>query len=363
MFWQLGWLAVLLQPFVPTWTVEPAPEWERLFRPTQGWLGSDCAYSVPLGGERLLWLFDDTFVGRLQDGKRRDATMVRNSVAVQVGKTPATAQVRFVVRQAPSGQPADFLAPPDGIGWCWFGHGAVVDNRLWLFVWQFEPAKTPPPFNFRLRACWLAEVPNYADEPEKWRFTFHPVPFFVNDAERTVCFGNAVLQHGDWVFIYGVTEDKRTVPLRRGVVIARAPARELERFEGWRFWSNGEWTTDWRTASVSGNDIGFEFTVSFVPSVKRFALVYSPADLTPVVRLRWAPTPVGEWSTPVDIYRCPPVQWHSSVFCYAAKAHPALSGDNELLITYASNASDFRQLLEDGRLYFPHFIRIRFNGQ
>ncbi len=345
---------------MPLVAVNPAPEWEDLFRPTQGWLGSDCAYSISLGGERLLWLYDDTFVGRLENGRRRDVVMVRNTIAIQKGLHPSKAKVRFVVRRDKDGRPVDLIVPPDGVGWFWFGHGILVGERLWIFLWQFEPTNDPSPFNFRLRNSWLAEVPNYADEPEDWQWEFHRLPFFEYTQQQTRCFGNAVVRQGEEVFIYGVVEDRQTVPLKRGLLVAKAPAGRLEDFSAWRFFADGQWTTNWRSASAVGGDIGFEFTVSFVPALRQFVLVYSPADLSPVVRLRWAPAPFGPWSEPQTVYRCPQVEWHPSIFCYAAKAHPDLSGGDELVVSYASNSSEFWRLLEDSRLYFPHFIRLRF---
>ena len=51
------------------------------FAYTQGWLGADDAYSIPLGPDRSLWLFGDTFVGTPATKLRSDAkTMVRNSI-------------------------------------------------------------------------------------------------------------------------------------------------------------------------------------------------------------------------------------------------------------------------------------------
>jgi len=360
MLWQIWWLAALMQASVPKLTAEPAVEWERLFSPTQGWLGSDCAYSVSLGDDRILWLYDDTFIGRIQEGKRIGVAMVRNSIAIQKEQRPETAQVRFVWGRVGEKQPSDFVKPPDGVGWFWFGHGLVDRSKLLLFLWQFEPSDAPSPFNFRLRASWLATVENYTDESEDWRFKFVRLPFFLQTKDQTVCFGNAVVSDGEWVFVYGIKEDKRRFPLKRGLTIARVPTGRLDDFGAWRFYTKGSWDTDWQNAEDFGSDLGFEFTVGFVPSLNKFALVYSPADLSPVVKVRLSPTPFGRWSEPFVAYECPQWKWHPSVFCYAAKAHPSLSAPNELLVTYASNSSDFRLLLEDARFYFPHFVRLRF---
>ena len=64
---------------------EPDAKLNAAFRPTDGWVGGDGAFSVPLSDKRVLWLFSDTWVGSVRDGKRKAARMVNNSVGVQEG--------------------------------------------------------------------------------------------------------------------------------------------------------------------------------------------------------------------------------------------------------------------------------------
>src|SRR5258707_8214205 len=60
-------------------TVRPLPE----FGYTEGWLGADDAYSIPLTSTESLWLFGDTFVGTGETKLRNQAkTMVHNSVGI-----------------------------------------------------------------------------------------------------------------------------------------------------------------------------------------------------------------------------------------------------------------------------------------
>src|SRR5438105_2357005 len=49
---------------------KPAPELNALFEHTDGWTGADGAYSVALSPRRILWLYSDTWVGQVRDGKR-----------------------------------------------------------------------------------------------------------------------------------------------------------------------------------------------------------------------------------------------------------------------------------------------------
>ena len=65
---------------------EPLPAWDAKFRRTDGWIGGDGAYSVPISPTRNLWLFSDTWIGKVRNGKRTDLAMVNNTVGVQDGR-------------------------------------------------------------------------------------------------------------------------------------------------------------------------------------------------------------------------------------------------------------------------------------
>lgn len=80
---------------------EPFPQYNQLFRPTNGWVGGDGAYAVTLTNDVTVWLYSDTWIGEVRGGKRRNVTMVNNSVAVQRGFDPANAKVEFFYSTSP----------------------------------------------------------------------------------------------------------------------------------------------------------------------------------------------------------------------------------------------------------------------
>src|SRR3954468_10697696 len=71
------------------------PEADRLFHQDPRWLGADAAYSIDLGAERSLWLFGDTFVATSAAVQRTESAMPRNTIAIEEGRNPATAAMRF----------------------------------------------------------------------------------------------------------------------------------------------------------------------------------------------------------------------------------------------------------------------------
>ena len=78
--WLIVWFALIspalgAEPPVVK-SAAPAPELDALFQRADGWIGADGAYSVALSPQRTLWLFSDTWVGKVRDGRRTDATIV-----------------------------------------------------------------------------------------------------------------------------------------------------------------------------------------------------------------------------------------------------------------------------------------------
>jgi hypothetical protein len=102
-----------------------------------------------------------------------------------------------------------------------------------------------------------------------------------------------------------------------------------------------------------------EFSVSYVPRLQRYALVYTENGFSRNFFLRLAPKPWGPWGDPILIFQCPEMERNPDIFCYAAKAHPELSREpDELIVTYIAGAVDIQKLIDDATLYRPRFLRV-----
>ncbi len=354
-------LAVVLAtpPELPTVVdAKPLPELDAKFRRADGWVGGDGAFSVALSDERTLWLFSDTWVGTVRDGKRKDVKMVNNTVGIQDGNG-ADAKLTFAVA-ADGGKPRAIFTPPDGKGWFWQFAGHHADGKLHVFLPRQEKTKDPGAFGFRGIDVWLATVENPIDDPTKWRPKYAKMPFADLTGERKRSFGSAVLTDGDRTYIYGYEEKPgKPFPSRR-LVVARSPTKSLADFDSWRFLAaNGEWKADAKDAVPQCESLGTEFSVSYLPRLKRYALVCTENGLSDRIVGRFAVSPAGPWGEPVLLYKCPEMKQKKGVFTYAAKAHPHLAGNgNELVISYVVNSFELAPVIEDADLYWPRFVRV-----
>ena len=102
-----------------------------------------------------------------------------------------------------------------------------------------------------------------------------------------------------------------------------------------------------------------EYSVTYLPALNQFAAVYSQDGLSKRIMLRLSPNPQGPWGEPIPIFECPEAEWDESIFCYAAKAHSALSGrPDQLIVTYVANSVEFDRIVNDTRLYRPRFLKL-----
>ena len=338
---------------------EPDAKLNAKFRRTDGWVGGDGAFSVALSEKRALWLFSDSWVGTVRDGKRKDVSMVNNAVGVQEGRG-ADAKLTFFVQKGDDGKHKAIFAPPDGKGWFWlFAGHSESGGRLHVFLPRFEKSGTGGAFGFKAIDMWLGTVSNPDAEPTKWKTEYKKAPFASFDDKRKYSFGSAVLTDGDHAYVYGYEERPTRFGPMRDLLVARVAKDKLADFDAWRFYADGEWKKDVKDATPQAGGLGAEFSVSYIPNLKRYALVYTERGLSDRIVANFAISPEGPWSKPVLLYTCPEMKADKKVFTYAGKAHAHLAGEKELVISYATNAYELGPVINNAELYWPTFVRVQ----
>jgi hypothetical protein len=355
--WVIGWVGLVFlllgsgRPVVKS--AAPAPELDALFDRTDEWIGGDGAYSVALSPKRTLWLFSDTWVGKIHDGRRTDATIVNNSVGVQDG---VGGHLTYTIARDRDGKPAALIVPSDGRGWFWLQAGVADGGKLSLFLNQVEKTDTKSVFGFRSVGLWLGTVANPERPPELWRVEQVKMPNAVFSKDRILAWGAAVLRVGDDLYVYGIDEQRGQGLPNRQMVVARMPARSVNVFTAWRYFHDGSWGEDFRNVSPLADGIASEYSVT--PCGNRYVAVYTERGLSPRIMGRIADRPWGPWSEPTVLYECPEMNRDKKLFCYGAKTHPSLSSDHDLVVSYFVNSFDFWQVAREAKLYWPRFVRV-----
>ena len=342
-----------------TWSAESLPANDQLFQRTNGWTGADGDFTVVLTNGLTLWLYSDTFVGTIADGHRHPETMVNNSAAWQHGVNPTNTSVEFFYRRAADGRPQALITPADGQGWFWIFGSTMANGKLYLFLPQIEHTPGNSVFSFRRTAEWLGEVENPLASPTEWQVTQTKIPFEQSKTNDDRCFGSALLVTNGFIYIYGTHGDRHGLKM----ILARAPEASLADFSSWQFRTRHAWSTNAADAADLCDHMASECSVSWLPAMGKYVFIGTKDGLSDKILLRTALDPWGPWSDAQVVYHCPDVKYDKGVFCYAAKAHPMLAiRPDELILTYAANSFKLSGTINDPRLYWPRFVRLRFQS-
>jgi len=330
------------------WRGKEWPKADRLFRSDPRWLGADAAFTVPIGDDRILWLFGDTFVG---DGEqtRPEARFLRTSIGIQRGLDPESATISFHWR-TDNGEPSSYF-PASPESWLWPLHGIHRNGALTIFFSRLMPTNTG--LRFAGYGSTALRCDSTTTDPESWWFRTLGAPRAPSGL-KNLLYGVAVLDSDTHVLAYCVDEESDLAYLLRWSAFDfdYGDLASPEWWNGTRFVPARELHAV--PAPVFG-DAATEFSVHRLPD-GRYLQVQTLGFGATDIGVRYAPQPEGPWSDPQPVFR-PAESRIKDVFVYAAKAHPELTGA-PILVTYAANYFDPAKLLESKTLYYPRFVRL-----
>lgn len=248
-----------------------------------------------------------------------------------------------------SGQ-AHAWIPGDGDVWRWPSHGILHAGALTLFTWRMARSDDDA-FGFRAVGWDVFRV--RAPDGPIGAWTLELLPGFATPIPAIM--GVAVLEFEGWIHAYAVQE-----PGSHDVYLLRWSCDDFASGQ----LSAPEWYTDGAWIAHAALDREptavilrghTEFSVHRSAD-GRFGYVQSEGFGASTVVARTADRPEGPWSPPVELFR-PEESDRPGVLVYAAKAHPELEGA-PLVVTYATNTTDFGALVRDESLYYPRFLRL-----
>ena len=365
---------------------KPAPEWDAIFARKKGWTGADGCYSVELGAGRTLWLYSDTWVGTVAEGKHaKGSRLVNNSIGLQPagknGKPPKHDSLEFYWgKPGKDGKPRAWIEPdlpPNdsqaaGKSWYWLLDGCMIsspggEKKLLVFLMHMGRKKEGGDgvFNFRMLGGALAVISNPLDDPSQWKISQAANPHSRRSGTDDISWATALYHSGregpgepGTLYIYGIRDVKG---LNKQVVLARAPAARADDFSTWRFFNGKGWSGKSSDAVKITDEAVNEHTVERISFAGKnhLVLVESQPVFGRHVLVRTAANPEGPWSGLKKVFLVRNLEnGKHKRFTYAGKGHAHLSAPGELLISYVINSHNFWDMVGDTSIYRPRFIRV-----
>lgn len=355
-------------------SVEADPVFENLL-PLQekGWLGSDVIHSCPLGDDRILWLFGDTFYGDFKDGARvAGASMIQNSIAIQDIREGLPGEVRYY-QGGTADKPADFfphslIEKKEGKdydrGFFWPTWAFCYRGELYVFAYDLRwRGKT----TLAIHGTML-RIDNPLACPTQWNVVDTiPIETTVKNSHM---FHTAFVIEEPYIYVFGYDRKPGEGRDKLHGLLARihgddlAAGRINEKMEYWVDNGNGPcWGGQPENLASVYSPGSTENGIQYIEEWGLYVMVSSTHGRELVVMT--AEKLTGPWSEPAPFYMPPHyAEVPINIMWYAARPHPELSPrTGELVVSYATNSCDGIEPLfgtkAGAEIYRPRFLRVR----
>lgn len=364
---------------VPHFTVEEATDWTNLFYREKGWFGGDGIFFIPMDGKRnqnhstsvdQLVLFSDSMIGDAILGRTQgNNKMVHNAVAMLKGSAPKEEKIQFYWDSTSNGKPETMFIPstPSAIpsNYYWLGDGLFnyLTGETYVFGYKMLNVESTNDWSFTLTKTNLIILPKGSKPPYTNQKQIETPFSFINAADgENGSFGSGIFvstkqagltNYDNYVYVYGIKGKQKKL------LVARVTMEQFLEFDKWTFWNGSSWTSNMLDAAPICDGVSDEMSVSQRKDGK-YVMIFQRGGLSPKIGMRIGDSPYGPFSDVIDIYTCPIGATNKNQFAYNAKAHPSISKNGELIISYNVNAFDFdNELLKEPQLYRPRFIRLK----
>jgi hypothetical protein len=328
------------------------------------WAGGDGVSAIRLNATQLAWFFSDTFIGPAgpTTGFSHVSGFAHNAVVMQTGTRQGNAFVTVTGGGACTGpgRPGNAAPVVGDSPWLpgihdryWDEDGLRTGGTIVKFYNRYAAGTFPFVPLGTVIAVFDAGQLSSAGRGSRYGATTQPavvpLPSYTPPAGGSpILWGAAVLRLGDTLYVYGTQSPHVSDPLRH-LYLARVPVTQLPAFSSWRFYAGaGTWATGQQSARPvplgSGStsaDVSSGFSV--IGAGGRYWLIQAGAAGTPDIDAYPAGAPWGpfDFTAGRRLYRDPSIgldDAHDFRIMYEARAEPALSAGNTLVISYNVNS-------------------------
>ena len=362
----------------PTLAGTPADEWTALFdrrSETATWLGADGIYSVALSGNdaigsatkdtKTFFIFSDSLMGTSDaDGNVTWAPgQPSQTSAVLTGNAAVKDNIRFVWGPGGNGQ---FGSNKHLFGeHKWMLDCFVVGDAVYIFGF--------PEQDWKPKQIDMIKIPiNKDGEPDyaKYSKTAAIEDLWYRDGDTALyAYGVGVTPNtvsagasnpDGYIYIYGYRDAMQEFS-RKDMIVSRIKETDFPDFTKTTYWDGSKWSDNIADSAPILRAVSCEFSVTPItsgPYKDKWIAIYTQNTESSDMMYAIADTPTGPFRNPTCFYKAPEHgQADGGMYTYNAKAHPHLSSNGKLLVSYnCNNRNTFgRQTTVE---YHPRFLWI-----
>ena len=140
------------------------------------------------------------------------------------------------------------------------------------------------------------------------------------------------------------------------LVVARVQPRDFQDFAAWRFWDGAGWSekiSDSKPLGIGGAELSVTPMTALGYRGKYLLIAMRPKG---AIFYRLGASPYGPFGPARELYKPREFERGTGIYTYNAKAHPHLSEDRRLLVSYNVNTTVRKLNRRNGSLYRPRFL-------
>lgn len=307
-----------------------------------GWTGGDGTYSAALPDGRELWLFSDTFLGVVHNGKRNRARTpyLHNSFVVENAQGQITQTLYTTTTKKPSAYIDTTSKNPIKFGF-WPGATVVSGQTLYVSLAEYTFGQSPFSFKrihnfvaeFNLPTLQLTGMVQLPDGPINWAI------WMLQDSGNLYVYGS----QGNFLYVAMVPGSNPLGP--------------------WSFYDGSGWSSDASQAVPIAN-FGNGGSVTVVNGTYVLITMGDSSNSNQTMEASFSCSPTGPFVNDTAIFVAHdgaqyPAKW--GVRAHDAHAHPELSPDpNTLIVSYDVNGPGSRAAESTASVYRPRFLSVSF---
>lgn len=375
------------------WYCDSAPDYSAMFSNYEGWTGADGIYTVNLDGkdyddtreasdQKNYFVFSDTIVSDVNPitKLRSNVTMPNNTSALLTGRKPSCKNIEFSYPQ--DDEKTANIMPANPIPatkkgkniYYWLGDTFVIGDKLYVYCLRIDSVNTTYGFEqigvdlgcYDVKDGKVDESSLQIVDDDAMRLCD------ISDPEAKWYFGGAVYQSTEeagamdpdgYVYVYGYQDVQN---LGRELIVSRVKPENIADFSKYEYLnSDSEWTAQVpEEFKYLADDVAPECSVSQIQEGEykgKYLFINTHLTNTATIKASISEKPYEAFENKTTIYTHDdcltiPGQGNNT---YNAKAHPALSDKNEMIISYNINGDD---CFEYADIYRPRFLRLALVG-
>lgn len=344
------------------------------------WSGADGIFSTRLNGKqamgndsgKVLFNFSDTYVGEINPiSKRR----INNSMQNQSFGYLDGDRINFVTKE--EGLPISATKDAtrsEADAFYWLGDSFVTNNTYYVFG-LYIAKEGALGFTQKGEDLFAFDIKDEQVDFSSFRNIYdtetNRLSYFSSDL--SIIFGSAVFENtvtsgalnpDGYIYVYGYKDDNNSTN-RRSLVVSRVKEEEVENLSKYTYFDGDNWVNDIsKCASLTDNGgVSCELSVTEINDpasslYRKFVLVYQDETIGKDVCLRVGDTPYSVFGEKEVLYHAEETSYLKNTSQYNAKAHPVLSSDGSLLISYNLNECGASVNNDNADIYHPRFISM-----